>query len=359
MEGILKRIYYDVNDPGSYGGVDRLFKRAKEEGAAVTREKVKQFLRNERTYSLHKPMRRNFVRNRTIVHGIDSQWQADLADMQDISEANGGNKYILTGIDVFTKFAWAIPIKSKGSKTMLDAFKRLFAISKPRKPKYLQTDKGTEFLNADVQKYLKQQKIKHFTTNSDKKAAVVERLNRTLKSRIWRYFSAKQTHKYIEVLNSIVDSYNNSKHRSIGTRPSNVNAQNELEIWNRLYGKIIKDKNDNIANPGQLVRISRLKGNFEKGYLPNWSEEHFTVKDYKSKDRGVYKLVDYDQEPIEGDFYKEEIQPIDRAEYLVEKVIRKRKRGASTELFVKWFGWPNKFNSWIKETDIEHVYNQG
>ena len=73
----------------------------------------------------------------------------------------------------------------------------------------------------------------------------------------------------------------------------------ESTLWKNHQSKL-----DKIANPGQNVRISRLKGNFEKGYLPNWSEEHFTVKDYKSKDRGVYKLVDYDQEPIEGDFYK-------------------------------------------------------
>ena len=324
IETKLKNIYYNAKDPGSYGGVERLLFRETEEGLPVSREQVKTFLRNERTYSLHKPMRRNFPRNRTIVRGIDRQWQADLADMQEISGSNAGHKYILTVFDVFSKYAWAIPRKSKGAKTMLDAFKRLLRLRKSRKPKYAQMDNGTDFLNVDVQRFLKQHKIKHFTTNSDKKASVVERFNRTLKSRIWRYFSAKQTHKYMDVLDSIVDSYNHYKHRSIGTSPVNVTEENEVEIFTRLFGPVMKDKT-NFANPGQIVRISRIKGNFEKGYLPNWSEEHFTIQERKFKDRWVYKLVDFDKEPIEGQFYQEEIQPIDRDDYLVEKVIRKKK----------------------------------
>ena len=116
----LKEVYYDPNDPDSYGGVDRLFRRGKEIGIkGLTRDKVKKFLADQQSYSLHKPARRHFSRNPTYVRGIDHQWQADLADMLGLSRDNSVYKYIMTVIDVFSKKGWAIPIKNKSGKEML------------------------------------------------------------------------------------------------------------------------------------------------------------------------------------------------------------------------------------------------
>ncbi len=108
----LKKIYYDTKDSGSFAGVQRLLKRAREKGIeGVSQEKVAKFLADQQSYSLHKPARRNFKRNKTIVGGIDRQWQADLADMQGLTKENDGYNYILTVIDIFSKYGWAIPIK--------------------------------------------------------------------------------------------------------------------------------------------------------------------------------------------------------------------------------------------------------
>jgi len=186
----LDKIYYNPQDPGSFGGVTRLLKRAKEVGIPeISQAKVRDYLRDQQAYTLHKPARKHFLRNRTITGAIDKQWQADLADMQSLASSNSGYKYILTVIDIFSKFAWAIPIKSKSSKDMVPAFETLFKKSAPRKPERLQTDAGKEFLNKDVQALFKQKHIHHFFSASDNKAAVVERFNRTLKTRIWTYFT--------------------------------------------------------------------------------------------------------------------------------------------------------------------------
>ena len=347
----LDSIYYNPKNSGSYGGVQRLVKTARESGLKVSQREIEKYLRNQASYSLHKPARKNFRRNPTIVKGIDYQWQADLADMQSLSKHNTGVKYLLTVIDVFSKHAWVIPIKNKGTSEMVKAFIKLFKIASPRVPQKLQTDAGKEFLNKDVQKLLKQNGVHHFTSSSDKKAAIVERFNRTLKTRIWTYFTAKQTYTYINKLNDFVESYNNSYHRSIGRRPNEVTKKDEDRIWRRLYGKYQNCPSK--LRIGQKVRVSKVKGDFEKGYVPNWTEEHFLIKNCTDESKPTCQLVDDLNEDIKGHWYQEELQPIEENRYLIEKVLKKRKViSGKTEYFVKWKGWPNKFNSWITEENI-------
>ena len=352
----LKELYYDPKDPGSYGGVEKLYRSAKAAGIKnISRDKVKKFLTDQQSYSLHKPARRNFTRNPTYAKGIDQQWQADLADMQGLKKENDGYNYLLTVIDIFSKKAWVIPIKNKSAKELFSAFKQLFAESHPRKPTRLQTDAGKEFLNKEVQGFLKGEGVHHFVSNSDKKAAVVERFNRTIKTRIWTYFTAHQTHRYLEILPKLVDSYNNSYHRSIGMAPNKVRKEDETKIWVRLYGDGSKGVS-NEKKKGQMVRVSNVKGQFEKGYMPNWSEEHFLLESEKSNPRKVYKMADRGGEEIKGSWYPEEVQEISKNKYLIEKVLRKRKtKKGVKEVLVKWKGWPPKFNTWIPESDLEHV----
>jgi len=350
----LDKIYYSTSDPGSYGGARKLLLAAKSRGLRVSQKRIQEYLRRQQTYTLHKPARKNFARNPTVVGGIDHQWQADLADMQSLSKYNKGNKYLLTVIDIFSKYAWAIPIKNKGSKEMANAFKTLFDMSYPRQPLKLQTDAGKEFLNKDVQSFLKFKGIVHFVSNSDQKAAVVERFNRTLKSKIWTYFTAIQTYNYLDKLDDFLKSYNNSYHRSIKMKPIEVTSKNEDNIWANLYlGNNRKQKSS--IKEGNLVRISKVKGVFEKGYIPNWSAEHFHVKKEIRKGKPVYHLVDDMGEDIKGEFYEEELQPIEGNRYLIEKILGKRKSQDGIEYFVKWKGWPSKFNSWVKEEDFEYI----
>ena len=138
--------------------------------------------------------------------GIDAQWQADLADMQGIAKQNGGMRYLLTVIDIFSKFAWAVPVHSKHAKAITVAFWEVITIANPRHPKRLQTDKGKEFLNSNFQTLIKRHGIQHFSSESEQKAAVVERFNRTIKTRIWTYLSDRGTVRWIDIIQDLVDA---------------------------------------------------------------------------------------------------------------------------------------------------------
>lgn len=279
----------------------------------------------------------------------------DLVDVAKIAKENRGIKFLLTVIDVFSKFAYVEPIKNKKSETILVSMKKLFKIKKPKK---IQSDKGSEFKNKLVQKFLKEKNVKFYTTNSSLKASVIERFNRTIKEKMWRYFTFKNNFKYIDILNQLVDSYNNSYHRSIKTKPSAVNISNEKKIWKILYGFEKNIGEEVIVEPkffvGDRVRISKDKGIFSKGYTPNWTIEIFVIEKILLQNPPLYIIKDLNNEEIEGKFYEQELQKIETNEenYKIEKIIRKRKRNNQVEYFVKWLGYPMTFNSWIKSTDI-------
>jgi hypothetical protein len=212
----------------------------------------------------------------------------------------------------------------------------------------LQTDKGTEFLNHVFQAMLKKNNIHFYTSeNEDIKAAVVERFNRTLKTKMWKYFTYKNTLKYIDILGDLLHSYNNTYHSSIRMAPSQVDPSNADIILKRLYPIKPKPKWKYVV--GDRVRMSKAKRVFKKGYLPNWTDEIFTIARCYPTHPVTYGLDDYDGESIKGKFYEFEIQKIVKEDdvYDVEKILKTRKRRGKTEYFVKWKGYPDKFNSWI------------
>ena len=155
-------------------------------------------------------------------------------DINSWARFNKGYKSLLTCIDVFSKFAWVVPLKNKTGESLVNRFQSILYTG--RSPEKLQTDKGTEFLNRNFQSFLKEKNIHFFTTNSELKASVVERFNRTLKTRMWKYFMARNTHVYIDILQDIFQGYNNSYHRSIGQAPASVSLLNVGQVRRKLYG---------------------------------------------------------------------------------------------------------------------------
>ena len=141
-----------------------MYKLAKQSSKKVKLQDVRDWLRKQQTYTLHKHIRKKFLRRKTVVAGIDTQWQADLADMSKLSKFNDKHRYSLCIIDVFSKYACVVPIKYKTGKTFVIAFKSV--LKNGRSPKSLQTDKGTEFKNKEFQIFLKTKKIHFFTTEN-------------------------------------------------------------------------------------------------------------------------------------------------------------------------------------------------
>jgi len=370
----LTGIYYNLGDAGSYGGVEQLYNRARERIPSITREQVRKFLNEQVTYQLHKPARRTFTHNQTIVGHRDDQWQADLAVMSNLSRENKGYHYILTCIDVLSRYAWAVPVKTKGAKDMLTAMKLLFKQTWPRKPKRLQTDRGVEFYNAQVRAFLKEQNVKLFSTNSPFKCGLVERFNRTLKTMLYKYFTSHKTKKWHNVLDQMVAAYNRRPNRTIGAPPAAVvTEEDERRVWQRVYydskeaqlRRADQHRSDagDMPNKDDRVRISLTKGHFDKGYMPNWGREQMVVKHVVRPNRGslarpVFKLMDVQGKKVDGEYYREEVQRVpDRLKdtaFEVERILRRRvDEGGHTETLVKFKGWPEKFNRWLTNAELD------
>ncbi len=288
---------------------------------------------------------------------MDEQWQADLADMRSISKHNENYKCILTCIDILSKYAWAVPLKSKTGQALVDAFELIFKDG--RKPMKINTNQDTKFENTVFKSFVKHHKIYFFTTRSDMKASVVERFNRTLKTKMWRYFTARNTYRYIDVLKDLLFSYNNSNHRSIVIAPSSVTKENENVIWQKLYGDIRPKRVTYKYEVGDSVRISRAKAVFEKGYVINWTEEIFTIAKRIPRDPVVYKIKDYKGEVLEGLIYEAELQKVTpkthEDTYVVEKVLQKKTIGRKKLVLVKWRGYPSSMNSYFPESELIQI----
>ena len=356
VDQYLAGVYFNPKRPGSYGGVERLYRDVKAEGIYdISRERIKEWLMQQDAYSLHKPIRRKFERNRVVVSGIDDQWQLDLADMQSLQKYNDGYRYLLICIDVFSKYAWAVPLKKKTGSSLVEAFKKI--LSSGRKPTHIQTDQGSEFFNRDFKKLLAEENVTLFNTFNETKASIVERLIRTLKTKMWRYFTANKTMRYIDMLPDLLYSYNHSMHRSIKEKPINVTSENEDRIRQNLYGDSKLNKPTHVKykfDIGDQVRISKIKRRFEKGYLPNFSKEIFTVSQKIPRNPPVYRLKDHEGDELQGTFYEKELQKVIKKDdvYEIEKILKKRGRGGNVQYFVKWSGYPNKFNSWVPASEI-------
>jgi len=165
---ILNSIYYDTKQTGSFGGIDRL-RRASHPALGASVKEVKQWLSEQDTYTLHKPVRYRFRRRRVVVGGINHQWQADLVDMSRLKRYNDDHTFLLTVIDVISKKAWPIPLKNKSASSLTAAFRRL--LKNNDRPQTMQTDKGKEFLNRQLQDFYKQKGIRHFTTHNEETKA--------------------------------------------------------------------------------------------------------------------------------------------------------------------------------------------
>lgn len=215
---------------------------------------------------------------------------------------------MLTVIDCFSKFGWAILLKDKtGNKTKI-AFEKIFENFK-RIPEKVQSDKGKEFYNSDVKDLFNSKNIIHFSTfNKVTKACVVERFNRTLKEKMWKYFTLNNTNKYIDILEDLLKNYNNSKHRSIKMTPVEASKIENTElVFNNLYpwNKIIERPNPDFK-VGDKVRIPIKWLTFKKGYTKNWDNIIYEISKVHFTNPYTYKLKGFQKF-----FYKEELNLVE------------------------------------------------
>ena len=299
---------------------------------------------NELADELHKPIKRKFQKRFVFVRNVDDTWAVDLIEMRPFSRVNKGMKYILMVIDIFSKFGWAVPLKSKTGIVVAEAFKKLFKTHTPSK---IWADDGREFYNKDVKALLLKHNIHLYSTYNKEKSTVVERWNRTIKTRMWKYFTANGTYKYIDILDKLIDQYNNTRHRSIGCTPTDARKPASYQqVFKNLYYNKVKNFKEPKFQVGDKVRISKEKKTFEKGYTQNWTDQIYTITEIKKTIPPTYKIKDQKGEVIGGTFYEPELQKTKQELHRVEKVLRWRVRNGVREGRVKWVGYDSSHNSW-------------
>ena len=209
---------------------------------------------------------------------------ADLADMHLISMFNKGFRFLLCVIDIFSKYAWVVPLKDKKGISIVNAFQIILKESN-RKPNKIWVDKGSEFYNNSFKKWLKDNDIEMYSIHNEGKSVVAEIFIRTLKTKIYKYVTSLSKNVYINKLNGIVNEYNNKNHRKIKMKPVDVENNKYID-----FSKEVNDKDPQLK-VGDHVRISKYRNIFAKGYTPSWSEGIFVIKKVKNTVPWAYVIA--------------------------------------------------------------------
>ena len=306
------------------------------------------FTMEDLSQELNKPTINKFPRQKVIVNYINEIHSTDLVDKSQYSKINKGYKYIFTNIDVFSKIAYAFPLKSKKIQDIKPCFEKIF---ENNKPKYIWSDKEPAFLSKEMQQFFKDNNVKIYHTNNHLKSVVIERFNRSLRELMMKEFTKNNNTIWYNILPKLIKIYNNRYHSTIKMKPIQVNKSNEKFIKENIYtyDKTSKKPKFKIND---LVRISlKRRPIFDKPSANiKWSEELFKIHSIKKSNVITYKIKDLNDEIIEGIFYEKELQKTKNTSgvYIIEKVIRKNKN----KYLVKWRNYSDDFNSWIDKDDI-------
>lgn len=306
---VLQRIFRDPANPASFSSLEKLFQAGRANGLTnLTRDKVRYFLSAERSYTLHYPVRLHGKRDRILTYHIDDLHQIDVAFFTHLSAENDGYPYALFHIDTFSKQLWVTPLKTKSGAEVAAAIEKVFV---DRSPNLCQTDKGLEFRNPHVRRVMQRYRVKHYYTESASfHCAIVERSIRTIKSRLYKYFTQRQTFRWIDVIERVVSAYNSTWHRSIGMAPNQVTQANVPQVLSKLFptGTLPHEKVKFKFRRGAKVRLKRDRGIFGRGFDWTYTDEVFQiVRVEPGKKVAKYYLQDFRREPIQGVFYDWEL----------------------------------------------------
>ena len=359
MEKNLKKIYLDKNSPAFLAGsVDKLFRayRLKKLKPVVSREKVKNFLAKQQEYTIHRRAVEKIKRNRVHVKFIGDVFAADLIDFKSFSRDNDGFKYILCGIDCFSKKAFAEGLKDKTPKGCLKAFQKMkknidFKIHS------ICVDNGNEFKSV-FKKYCKNQKINLYRVQGTMKNSIVERFIYTFKSHLFRYIRLKGKTRWVDVVKPIIKAYNSSYHRSIKMAPINVTNFNSGEVYKTLF-PARRTRKPHKLQIDDVVRFSKtFQKGIEKSYEGRWSLAVYRISDMKYTSRGtepMYQLKEVESGDPFGDFwwYESQLQKVDtkfadeKTEYDLEVLEQSGNKSK-----VRWLGYHNLKPTWIPTKQI-------
>jgi len=352
----LKINYIKPGHPIAFGGILNIYNYYEGKIPII---KIKDVLKEFESYVLHKEYKQS-DRNPSYSHFKRYQWQMDLVDIQALASYNDGIRYILTVVDTFTRYAFCRLLENKQGPLVLHHFQDILQEANS-KPITLVIDGGAEFRNSLFLNFCLRNNITVYNPDTSTHGAFIERFNRTLQNLTYKYMKENETYRFKEVFQDLVKTYNNRKHRMIGYTPREAEENPNIHLNIRLrmskYHEKIK-KRKQLFEVGDLVRIATFKGKFSRGYQQKFNDEIFRI--YKinvGKKIPLYHLESYDsKEKIKGGFYDFELTKTSRDVFRIEKVLREKITPAGKEYFVKWKGFSDTYNSWVKEADITKIF---
>lgn len=353
----VEKVYNNPDHPAFLAGsVNKLASILKNK---PNRKTLQKWLNTQDSYTLHRPVRKFFQRNHYKIFNIDDLWEIDLCDLSMYKTDNDGFRYLLTVIDVFSKYAFVKCLRTKTANEVLLNFKNILDESQ-RKPKVIQCDRGSEFINSSFRHFLASRniQIQFPLVLSMHKAAVVERFNRTIQTMIHKWQTHKNTNRYVDILSKLVNVYNRTIHSTIKMRPIDVNSDNIATVFQNTQKKVsANDKLQAYAkkfNVGQHVRIMLKKTAFEHGYTQNYTREIFKISQIIDKQPSVlYRLMDLRGQPIQGKFYAQELQAVEPTNLNIPmKILKTKGLGSKLEYFVQS---DDNTTKWISYKDMPKV----
>ena len=285
---------------------------------------------------IFRPVAKNFERQRVKTSYVGDILAIDLVEIKNLGRLVKEYKFLLTCIDIYSKYVWVIPLKTKSAEEVLNGFKQIDCKTITN----LWSDEGKEFYNSIFKKYCKERNINLYHTYSGMKSVFIERFNRTLKEMIYKYVALNKNDDVIGLLSKIVKTYNGVKHKSTGKKPKDIFNGKERPVMKR---DIIVDEEPKFKK-GDLVRISKIKGVFSKGYSQRWSDEVFKIDKVKTGYPYLYLIKDMLDEEITGSFYEKELMLTKVPNFkTVEEVVKKKKGYVK----VRYTGLDSKFDEWL------------
>ena len=346
MEEEILQGYTDVNNSWSFGSVKTVNKAFPQ----LSPDQIKSILRKNSVYTRFYPYRKKktyipyYVRQRRWLFQLDTCFFK-------YPKANRGYQRLLVAIDCFTKFVWAVPMKSTSAKESTRAFQQVLYQLDGDFPVYVQTDRGTEFVNATFKALLRRNGIETYYATSDRKASIVERVQLTLQQKLYKLMEYNTTHSWTRYIDAVVNQYNNSHHRTINMTPAMAEQPDMQEDLLARYERMWAKREANNAQPpkfkvGDTVRVAPSNLNkFRRGYHAPWSIEYFTIdKVLTNFFLPRYKLKTHDGKDQEGTWFEDELvgyNPTEDQEWDIEKVLGKPiGKGDQEQVLVKWVGFP-------------------
>lgn len=347
--------------PAAFAGAD-IFKK-ENKSALSQRALIRNHLPSIPTYQKFRTFKKPRIFNPYFVYTKRKIIQSDLLHMQypkGIVKENKGFAYILVVQDIFSRKIWTQPLKTKKADELVTHIDKILKQLQPfqRNARFV-IDRGTEYLNKTVRQILRKYRL-NISHPSDGHASHVERSIFSLQRILYQQMNADgNSLKWIDKLADAENIMNTRYHRIIRMSPNSAEKAKNADKVNEamaIYRQkaFQKRKSTKKLNIGDSVRIHKWKNKFSRGYQQNFSTEIFQIK--KVLDHlpiTMYQLVDLKNEPVDGNFYIEELSVVKGDTYIVEKILKHKTQNKKKWYFVKWEGFPEKYNSWVKQDDLQ------